>query len=351
MSEYALEGPSWPSKAVTWSFAAYEYPADASDPFSGPIAVPAEQALVMQAFAAWQAVSGLTFVEEPDSANPPGAADIRVGFGALSAASEDTIGLTDWSYNTQTNAFEPDTVVRLRDPSLDPVTADASGTLVYQGAGASFYQVILHEVGHALGLDHSTDPTAVMYPFATAENRQLGNADVSGIQALYGPPAGANSVAPGMAAAVSTAPLVAVQDLTTGGAAAEQAMSPVSVPGSQLQDVFTDITSDSLLIAAATPNVFLQSGAGNDVLEATSGQNVLDGGMGSNLLVGGTGTDTFYLDGRGAAPTWSTVADFKPGDALILWGWQGDVGKLGWSEGQGMPGWQGATLHPALSGT
>ena len=52
--------------------------------------------------------------------------------------------------------------------------------------------VSLHETGHAIGLDHSTDRDAVMYPFFTqsAMNREakLTKDDIDGIRALYGPP-------------------------------------------------------------------------------------------------------------------------------------------------------------------
>ena len=47
--------------------------------------------------------------------------------------------------------------------------------------------VILHEVGHALGLGHSTDALSVMYPAYQGLNLTLGADDIAGIQAIYGP--------------------------------------------------------------------------------------------------------------------------------------------------------------------
>lgn len=48
--------------------------------------------------------------------------------------------------------------------------------------------VAIHEIGHLLGLGHSNDTAAVMYPtvYALQEKRTLGTDDVAGAQALYG---------------------------------------------------------------------------------------------------------------------------------------------------------------------
>lgn len=44
-----------------------------------------------------------------------------------------------------------------------------------------------HEFGHALGLSHSADPGALMYPvYSYAEGYPLSEDDINGIQALYG---------------------------------------------------------------------------------------------------------------------------------------------------------------------
>uniref|UniRef100_A0A8C8U799 Matrix metalloproteinase-9 n=1 Tax=Peromyscus maniculatus bairdii TaxID=230844 RepID=A0A8C8U799_PERMB len=54
--------------------------------------------------------------------------------------------------------------------------------------GYSLFLVAAHEFGHALGLDHSTVPEALMYPmYRFLEGSPLHEDDVKGIQHLYGP--------------------------------------------------------------------------------------------------------------------------------------------------------------------
>jgi len=49
-----------------------------------------------------------------------------------------------------------------------------------------FFTVALHELGHALGLDHSTDPNSVMYAFYQGGRRALTQDDIDCITDIYG---------------------------------------------------------------------------------------------------------------------------------------------------------------------
>ncbi|XP_035522456.1 LOW QUALITY PROTEIN: collagenase 3-like [Morone saxatilis] len=66
--------------------------------------------------------------------------------------------------------------------------------------GYVLFMVAAHEFGHSLGLSHSNDPGALMYPVYTYSNPDtfvLPRDDVNGIQSLYGPNPDKDPVQPG----------------------------------------------------------------------------------------------------------------------------------------------------------
>ena len=185
---YAFEGPKWGSPTITWSFASSTYAEDAAMPFSSTIGA-AYQSTVQQAVQHWAAVSGLNLVQQADSADPIKAANIRIGFADLNTPTSYTMGYTSYHYASVSNGsttFSSDTIIRLEDPSKDPLYTGSGGSLTYQGFSTTLYQTVLHEFGHALGLDHSTDSNTVMYATLGPANTDLNASDVAGIQALYG---------------------------------------------------------------------------------------------------------------------------------------------------------------------
>jgi predicted Zn-dependent protease len=54
--------------------------------------------------------------------------------------------------------------------------------------GTNFFWTAVHEIGHALGVDHSTYWDAIMYPYYTGykPNLKLHEDDIMAIQAKYG---------------------------------------------------------------------------------------------------------------------------------------------------------------------
>ncbi len=204
MPAYALEGPTWPTTSITYSFATANYSSDASDPFSSSIAG-AYQNSIQWALQQWASVTPLTFAQVADSQ----AADIRIGFGDLNTPSTGVIGQTNLLWTSAGN-FVPDEVVRLEDPNQLALNSDGSGGYDYAGTPATLQQVALHEIGHALGLAHASDPNAVMYATVGANNQTLDGTDVAGIQALYGAPATTPAPTPTPVAAPSATDVIAL---------------------------------------------------------------------------------------------------------------------------------------------
>ena len=180
-SDSVYEGASWADKTITWSFASV------SPGFSEAITNSQEQTEVEQAFQAWAKASGLKF-EEVATGTP---ADINVDFGDLNTASTNEIGLT--TYKSQNGALEAGVQVQLEDPNETSLTTHASGQLAYANTDATFEQVALHEIGHALGLADNDIAGSIMNGVLGAGNQALDATDIANIQGLYsGAPTSSN---------------------------------------------------------------------------------------------------------------------------------------------------------------
>ena len=151
----------------------------------------------------------------------------------------------------------------------------------------------------------------------------------------------------------ATAPAFGYTDTTasTSGAAIPDLYSG---PVNYLQYQYIWGSTDDVAISANRNNAFLHGGTGDDALAANGGSNVLDGGAGSNFLVGGTGadggTDTFFVDSRGGAVTWSSIVNFHQGDAVTLFGFNSGVSTQPLTDNEGAGGYTGATIHSELGG-
>src|SRR5262245_44436614 len=133
---------------------------------------------VARALATWASASPLNFRFVADDGSPQGTAglaqgdsrfgDIRLGGYAMGSG---ILGL-GWNPGTTTTGGD----VTLNTSSALPI-----------GSMPDLYSVVLHEVGHALGLNHSTTHPAVMEGGLWAVYPGLYPDDVAAIQSIYGP--------------------------------------------------------------------------------------------------------------------------------------------------------------------
>ncbi|RUL70416.1 matrixin family metalloprotease [Dyella choica] len=171
-SDSVYEGAKWADKTITWSFAS------AGNGFSDAISDVAERAAIEQAFQSWAKASGLNF----DEVAAGNAADIEVGFSHLNPASTNEIGLTKYG---KKKGVLTGTQAKLEDPNEAPLAANASGQLAYANTDATFEQVALHEIGHALGLADTDAAGSVMNAVLNADNQGLSTTDIANVQGLY----------------------------------------------------------------------------------------------------------------------------------------------------------------------
>jgi hypothetical protein len=149
-----------------------------------------EATLLAAATHIWESVANVTFNFVAD--DQADAADIRVGLAQLSTqpATMQFIGYTYYHWDGGTGNYLPDTLVAIEDPAEKSVTPLADGDLSYDGTVGTMLQVLVHELGHSLGLDHNPDdPSSIMYPISTNANPVPNAQDIAAIQSLYGAPA------------------------------------------------------------------------------------------------------------------------------------------------------------------
>ena len=86
--------------------------------------------------------------------------------------------------NTLAHAFFP---LSGGDVHFDEDEAWVTGTSTVPTTSKSLLSVAVHEIGHSLGLKHSSVPGALMGPlYQTTTGTELADDDIRGAQSLYG---------------------------------------------------------------------------------------------------------------------------------------------------------------------
>ncbi len=171
-SRFVLQGNRWNTADLRYCF----------DNFTGDLGQPEIQGAIRQAAALWGAVSPLTFREVGSDEGP----EIRIKF--VAGDHGDGLG----------NAFDGPNGVLAHAFFPPPNGGDTAGDMHFDEAEAwtvsipvpagkfDLVTVAAHELGHALGLEHSNEGGALMFPHYNGPQRFLAADDVAGIQAIYG---------------------------------------------------------------------------------------------------------------------------------------------------------------------
>ena len=167
VASFVAQGNKWSHTTITYDV----------DQYTGDLSQAKIGTAVVTALTMWADASPLTFVE---AANP----DIHIRF----AAGNHGDGFAfDGPSGVLAHAFYP-------PPNGGDIAGDAhfddaetwTMALPVPAGGIDLVTVMAHEFGHSLGLDHSTDPSALMYPFYGGPHRFLSADDTRGIQSIYG---------------------------------------------------------------------------------------------------------------------------------------------------------------------
>ncbi|KAF3796612.1 Metalloendoproteinase 3-MMP [Nymphaea thermarum] len=134
------------------------------------------QSVFSAAFATWAVVSPFQFAAEASEGE---VVDLQIAFYNGDHGDGHPF---DGPGKIHAHAFAP-TNGRLHFDADETWLLDATGT-----NGVDLESVAVYEIGHRLGLDHSADESAVMYPSIGTGVRKvkLSSNDVQGIQVLYG---------------------------------------------------------------------------------------------------------------------------------------------------------------------
>jgi hypothetical protein len=191
MAEYVASGKGWSKSAdgVAWlNYVLLSFP--------GKLTESGVRGEIERAFREWERYGNIRFTEgQKESA----ARTLAIKFAAGSHGDGYPF---DGAGKVLAHTFYPS------PPNSEPIAGDMhfDGSEPWSlGTYVDLYSVVLHETGHALGLGHSDQPGAVMYPYYKLVSG-LAADDIAGVRALYGTPSATPTVPPGPTTPTSSNP-------------------------------------------------------------------------------------------------------------------------------------------------
>jgi hypothetical protein len=157
---------AWDKTDITYAFV------NGTDQLPGDV----ERDLIRRAFAMWAEQTVLTFSESADAS----IADIVIGWAVGDHGDGDPFdGPGDvLAHASFPNPYDASQVFLHFDDEERWVDSNTRNV--------DLLTVAAHEIGHTLGLAHSNDPEALMFPSYAGPHRFLGEDDIAGIQDIYG---------------------------------------------------------------------------------------------------------------------------------------------------------------------
>jgi hypothetical protein len=133
----------------------------------------------VSAFQTWSSVSNLNFIQNTWA---PESQIINIGVSPIDGQ-RGILGQGGYSYTNAGGSWHiAGGVVDMdANENWDPIIGNGNPQGTFD-----FFTVAVHEVGHALGLDHSGNSNDLMYAYYTGEKVWPSATDVTNIQSLYG---------------------------------------------------------------------------------------------------------------------------------------------------------------------